>query len=354
MADPNALGAAVTAPSSTGGGVTINLGGSGGGGGSSSAGSGASGPADPGASLLGTLGAGYSVYNAMSQNNAQSNMFNAIRQPSVNAGTNYLNNATSGTLPPAQSAQYNTQANQAATLANQASPYLNAANQGLQQYQAGQLPAWQQQQLDNQTAAAIAQARASMGANVDSSTMAMIESQIRSQASITQGQLLQQNLQTSETLYNLGATTQNESFALMNAANQSVITNLQQDFSNAMAAFTQGDSATANMINTQLQNDQRLSSALDKLIKGLSSSGAITSLSGSNGSVIGALKNLMGMGDGTPSYVTSGQYQTDVSQYLASNPLQGTSTMAPADYVASLGPTDYGTVDSVTYDSSGG
>ena len=257
---------------------------------------GAGGGANTAANILAELGAGYSTYNAINQGNQQAAMFNDIRQPSVTAGKNYLNNATSGTLTPSQQNQANALNSQGNALANQASPFLAAGAQGLQQYESGQLPQWQQQQLDNQTAAAIAQARASMGPNVDSSTMASMEQNIRSQASIAQGQMLQQNLKTATDLYTLGANTQKEAFALIDAGYQSVITNLQQDFADAMAAFTQGDASAANMVNTQLQNDQRLSSALSKLIDGMGSLTAKTAMSG-NSSVSDAIKKLSGFGN---------------------------------------------------------
>jgi hypothetical protein len=170
--------------------------------------------------------------------------------------------------------------------------------------------------------------------------------------------MLQNNLSVTQELFNTGITDQSEAFALYDAANTSVTSSLQQDFSNGMEALKLSDDAALNSLKARIMGDAAVSAAISPLFSNLTKATAIGAGQSSGGSFTDAIKKLLGM-DYTPSYVTSGQYQTDVSQYLASNPLEGTSTMAPADYVASLGssssaPIDYGTVDSVTYDSSGG
>jgi len=308
--------------------------------------------------IPGAVGA-YLGYKGNQSTNQATNTLGNTANLATGAGNTYLGNALSGTLTPAQQNVYNTLNQQGATLNAQSQPLIAAGQLGLQQYQAGQLPAWQQQQLDNQTAAAIAQAKASLGANADSSTMAAVVSQIQNQAEIAKGQMLQNNLSVTQELFNTGITDQNEAFELYDAANTSVTSSLQQDFSNGMDALKLSDDAALNSLKARIMGDAAVSAAISPLFSNLTKATAIGAGQSSGGSFTDAIKKLLGMGDGTPSYVTSGQYQTDVSQYLASNPLQGTSTMAPADYVASLGssssaPTDYGTVDSVTYDSSGG
>jgi hypothetical protein len=289
--------------------------------------------------LAGALGLGSSLwtaYRANKQNAADINNLENIRKPLTDAGSTYLNNALSGALTPGQQKQYNDLVAQSNTLTNQANPLISQATQGIAQAMSGQLPSWQQTQLDNATAAAIAQLRSQMGPNVDSSTMAMMESQIRQQAQITAGQMEQQNLQTYEQLYTLGATTQKEAMALLDAANQSVITNLQQDFANAISAFAGGNAAAMDKINASMAQDKVLSEAIGKIVNGMTTANGKSALDVVGGKVGDAIKKLLGM-DSTPDYVTSGQYQTDVSQYLASNPLEGTSTAAPADWLASQG-----------------
>jgi hypothetical protein len=288
-------------------------------------------------SLLGLGGIGYTAYNANKQAGQQAQTLNDIRKPLTEAGGTYLSNALSGALTPSQSKQYNDLVAQSNTLTNQANPLIAQGTQGIAQATAGQLPSWQQTQLDNATAAALAQARASMGANVDSSSMAQVEAQIRQQAVIAQGQMAQQNLQTYEQLYMLGATTQKEAMALLDAANQSVITNLQQDFSNAIQAFAGGNAAAMDRINTQLANDSILSQSLDKIIKGLTTSNGKNALEVAGGKVGDAIKRLFGYGDTSGGYTAADKAagQAEVAYFGGTS--TGPNDFLTGDYTTSPG-----------------
>jgi hypothetical protein len=208
------------------------------------------------------------------------------------AGQTYLGQALGSQLTQPQQATVDTLRQQAATLGQQAQPYLAAGAQGLQQYEQGQLPEWQQQQLDNQTAAAIAQARASMGANVDSSAMAQIEAQIRQQASIAKGQILQSNLKISQELAQFGFTEQNESMALYTAANDFTNKTIQQDFSNAIEALGITDTAALQRLQASITGNQAVGGAVGSLLGNITKATTIGAAQGSGGSLQNALYKL--------------------------------------------------------------
>ena len=309
-------------------------------------------PDTSGSSLAGALTAGDTAallgYQANKQTDQAAGQLQKSATAAGGAGQQYLAEALGGKLTPAQQATYDTLKKQSETLSQQAEPYLAAGAQGLQAYEQGQLPAWQQTQLDNQTAAAIAQARASMGANVDSSSMAQIEAQIRQQATIAKGQMLQNNLITSQELAQYGLTEQKDAFALMDAANTSVTSSLQQSFTNAMDALGIADNATLREIQARISGNSAVGNSVSSLLGNLTKAYTLSAAQDSNGSVTDAIKKLFGM-DYTPSYVTSGQYGKDVSTWEYLHPLEGTSTAAPADWLASQG---LGTDTSVSSDAN--
>jgi hypothetical protein len=296
----------------------------------------------------------YSAYNANQQNKADAQALNNIAQPLSNAGNKDLSNYLAGALTPAQNKQYQDMTNQGNALVNQAKPMIDQATQGIAQATSGQLPSWQQTQLDNATAAAIAQLRSSMGANVDSSTMAQMEGQIRQQAQITAGQLEQQNLQTYETLYSLGATTQKEAFALLDAANQSVLANLQQDFSNSISAFAGSNTATMDRINAQMAQDKILSDAIGKIVNGMTNASGKTALDVAGGKVGDAIKYLFGGGSDsglTPSgNYTYDYYQSDAGKQSLDQMLNGEITTSSAASPVDAAPVDAAPVDNTPYD----
>ncbi len=311
----------------------------------------------PSNTTLGLLGAGaaglYQQSRAQSQNQGYVNQLQQIAQPSLQAGNTYLNRALSGALTPAQQAQQNALLAQGNTLTQEAAPYLAAGAAGLQAYQSGQLPAWQQQQLDNQTAAAIAQLKASLGPNVDSSTLAAGIQQIQEQAGIAKGQLLQQNLATAENEYGIGTQQQAAAFQAINAGYQSAVTDAQQSFEDAISALTLGDQATLAAIQTAIQGNSQIASATSGLFGNLAMSYAMMQGKGGGGSssIMSGIKNLFGgssaaSSGSTDTYTSGGT--TEVPASLSQD--TGTSSFdpnasilqAPAD-VTSFIPSDYGT-----------
>lgn len=296
------------------------------------------------AGVGGLLTSGYDIYKALQQNKQDVNMLGQIQQPASSAGNKYLSDALAGTLTPAESKQYQDLINQSKTLEAQAQPFIQQGTAGIAAAEAGQLPSWQQQQLDNATQAAIVQARASMGANVDSSSMAQIESQIMQQAQITKGQLAQQNLATYEQLYQLGATTQKEAFALLDTANQYVVADAQQKFQNAIAALGLANTAAMDKINVSLATDALLSKSIAQLFGGLTNASGKTALEAAGGKVMDAIRSLMG-GDPdaslfktTPTDFSTEYYRTDAGKAELAAMLGDTST--PVD--TSTTATDFG------------
>ena len=289
-----------------------------------------------GSSLLGTLGVGaagvYNAYNAGQQVNSAIAPVTQAAGAMSGAGNTYLSSALSGQLTPAQQQTVNTLNQQGATLNAQAQPEILAGQQGLTAYQQGQLPAWQQQQLDQQTAAAIAQARASMGSNVDSSSMAAVEANIQNQAMMAKGQMLQSNLAVTQQLFNAGITNEKDAFALYDQANTFVTQSLQQDFNNALSSFQFGSEASLNALKAKLTSDQMMGETLSTLLGNLTKSTALGAAQGSGGNIVTALKNMFGGSSG-------GYTGADIA---AANQvgagLVGTSTSAPADWLAANTP----------------
>lgn len=300
-------------------------------------------PDTSGSSLAGALTAGavgtYLGYQGNKQFSGMTDQLGKNAAAAGGAGQTYLNQALSGSLTPAQQANYNTLKQQSETVGAQAQPYLAAGAQGLQQYEAGQLPQWQQTQLDNQTAAALAQARASMGANVDSSTMAQIEAQIRGQAEIAKGQMLQNNLTTTQTLAEFGITQQKEAFALMDAANASVTESLQQDFKNALDALQISDSAIQTQIQGKIQANAAVGSAASSLMGNLTKAYALSAAQGSNGNLQNALYKL-----GLASQ--SGDMSNYLKTFNSETAGPGDTAILPINYLDAPAPTiDTPTVD---------
>lgn len=242
---------------------------------------------DPSLSTLGVLGAGavgmYMNNQAQKQNTAEASQLKKLAQPQLGAANSYLSAALTGELTPAQKAAQDAMFAQGNTLTAEASPWLSAASQGLQQAESGQLPAWQQQQLDNQTAAQIAQLKASLGSGVDSSSLAAGIAQIQGNADIVRGQLVQQNLDTAKSQYATGIATQEQGYAALDAGYQAAITDAQNNFADAMTAFAQGDQVMESAIQLEIQGNTAIAGATQQLFGNLAMAYALLSKGGGGG-----------------------------------------------------------------------
>ena len=262
------------------------------------------------ASLLGIGALGLQQANkSRADYQAYVNKLYGLGQPFIDASQSELSRALSGQLTPAELAQQRNFFQTGETLMNQATPWLSQAQAGMQQAAAGQLPQWQQQQLENQKAAAIAQATAQLGPNADSSSLANVMNNINQQFNVQQGLLSQQNLKTAESEYNIGAQTQASAFSNVAAGYQAAITDTQQAFQNAISMAAQGDQPIEAGIQLAIQGDAQIQAALAGLFGSLANayaymqsgpSAAKGGAGGSSGSGTFDWKKIFGGGFTTP------------------------------------------------------
>lgn len=261
------------------------------------------------ASLLGIGALGLEQANkSREQYQAYVNKLYGLGQPFVDASQSELSKALSGVLTPAELAQQQNFFQTGQNLQNQAAPWLSQAQFGMQQAATGQLPQWQQQQLENQKAAAIAQATAALGPNADSSSLANVMNNINQQFNVQQGLLNQQNLSTAESEYNIGAQTQATGLSNIAAGYQAAITDTQQAFQNAISLAAQGDQPIESGIQLAIQGDAQIQAALAGLFGSLANAysylqsgpgGAKSGTSGSSGTF--DWKKIFGGAFNTPS-----------------------------------------------------
>ena len=197
-----------------------------------------------------------------SQNQTYADTLANLGKPYVAAGQQQLTTAQSGTLTPAQQAQQANLKSQGGTLTSEANPLISGGTAAITAANAGQLPAWQQAQIDQQTAQQKAQIRQSLGANVDSSTLAQYDAQIDQQAAITKGNLEQQNLASGQSELGQGTNLQQQGQADIQAGYKVATDAAQQAFTNAMNLAATGNGPIMDAVNTLIQGDSQVSSAL--------------------------------------------------------------------------------------------
>ena len=146
---------------------------------------------------------------------------------------------------------------------------LGIANQGFADYSANKLPPAIEQQLQDQVASQKAALRASLGPNVDSSTLATQYAAIDNQANLNRQQLLDSRLQTAQNSYNQV---------------QGAFTTL---LNQAIAAGSTGMAPETTAIQTLIQSDAQISQALNQLF-GSIATGYGLSQSGTGGTPGGA------------------------------------------------------------------
>jgi hypothetical protein len=306
----------------------------------------------PSGSNLATLGLGAAgLYEANQQkktNDAQAATLTGLGKPYVDAGQTALKQAQAGTLNPQQQALQNSQLGQGTTLTGQAGPLLDIANTAFKQYQAGQLPAWQQAELDQQKADAMAQLKQSLGAQVDSSTLAQAMAGIDKQFETAKGQLLQQNLATGQSAESQGQGIQGQGFAATNAGWQTGVDAVQQSFTNAINLATAGNGPVAEAVQLAIAGDTQLTNNLMQfygaLAKSYASNASGTSKSSGLGSLLSGASGALSGGNAVRGLVNAaGNGVTDTTA------LTGTQSLLPSDLPTST--PDLG-IDPSTLDTS--
>ena len=212
----------------------------------------------------------YSAGQARKEYGQAASTLAGLGQPYVEAGKKQLDTALSGALTPAQQAQADLYGTQAKTLYGQATPFISAGTYDITQSQAGQLPQWQQQQLENEKAAAIARATSTLGPNVDSTTLGNVINNINAQFDIQRGNLMQQNLATGESLFNLGVGVQTQGMQAEQAAANVPVAAAQTAFANALNLEAGGNQPVEASVQTMLAGDQLIAQQLRDFMTAMS------------------------------------------------------------------------------------
>lgn len=242
----------------------------------------------------------YEANQAKNQNDAFANTLLSAGQPLVNAGQNELTNAQTGKLNPQAAGLQTSQTTQGNTLVGQAGPLLNIGNTAFQNFVAGSLPPWQQTELDQQKAAALAQAKQSMGSQVDSSTMGQIQAQIDSQYDIAKGNLMQQNLGIGEQAFAQGQQVQQLGFSDIQAGWQTGMNAIQQSFNNAVSLMSAGFGPIEDAIQLKIQGDTQITDSLMQMM-GLIGLGYAQSQAGNKPGTTGGGTKLPSIPGSSPS-----------------------------------------------------
>jgi hypothetical protein len=195
--------------------------------------------------------------------------------------------------------------------ASRGQPLIDIGNTAMQQYQAGNLPQWQQLELDQKVAQQKALARQSLGANVDSTTLAQMDSQIDAQAAIAKGQMIQSNLATGEAAYGQGVGYETTGNAAVTQGYRSAVTDINQNLSNAISTIGAGLGPLESAIQMQIQGDTAITNSLMQMYSALAKAagtaaagggaagggaggGAGGAAGGTTGGLAGGLSSLLG------------------------------------------------------------
>jgi len=283
--------------------------------------------------------AGLSAANQQKSENAA--LANKLATPAnalISGGMKDLSNYKD--LSPTQQAALQSGVSTGQTLTGEANPLIGIGQTAFGQYGLGQLPAWQQAEIDQKTAQQKALARQSLGANVDSTTLAQMDAQIDQQAEISKGNLLQQNLSTGEQAYQQGTGLQQTGGTDITAAYNNASQDISKNLSDALSQITTGLGPLEDSINIQIQGNTALTGQLQQLYaalaKATSSGGAASGGAASGGGLGSLVSGAKGLVSGAKNLYNSltGGFTPDPS-LTGSN--MSFPTAAPLDVTGQLG-----------------
>lgn len=234
----------------------------------------------------------YEANQAKQANAALAKPLTDVSTPLLNSGLDQLGKYQQ--LTPLQNSALTSATSTGATLTGEADPLLGIGKTAMSDYTAGKLPQWQQAQLDAKIAQAKALARQSLGANVDSTTLAQIDAQIESQAMQTQGALLGQNLATGEQAYKQGTDLQQQGGADTVAGYRAAVTDVNNNLRNALDTITAGLGPLEESIKLQIAGNTALTGQLQALFGALAKSMNTGSAAAGGSSGGGALSGALG------------------------------------------------------------
>ena len=255
---------------------------------------------------------GSAAYLAKQQQDANSKLAGQLRDqstPILKSGQDQLANYQN--LTDLQKKALESGVSTGSTLTGLADPLLGIGKDAFSQYTGGQLPAWQQAEIDQKVAQAKALARQSLGANVDSSTLSQVDSQIDQQAEISKGQLMEQNLASGEKAYDQGAGYTLQGGAYAKAAYDKASADITSNLHNALDTITVGLGPLSDSIKYEIAGNTALQKSMQDLYGALAKAGTTAgggTSGGGIGSVIGGVKSIYDkvIGGGTPAVTPPG------------------------------------------------
>jgi hypothetical protein len=259
------------------------------------------------------------------------NQLTALGNQDINASKQMYGNYINNKLNPQDQALLNNANKTVSDIAANSAGLSSIAKAAFTNYENGVLPAWQQAQLDAQTEAQkqqVAQQLSSAGIS-DSTILASAYANIDNQASITKGQLLQQNFSTGTAAYDEFLKGTQEGNSILETATKTADTTLNSELQAALSAFGTGSGIVQSAIDTAMKTDQQYSAELASLYATLTAAYAKqyqTTTSNGGGSkspsvsVGGKSSAGSGGGGGSPASPNSSDIvNNDVSQNLDPN-----------------------------------
>ena len=243
---------------------------------------------------------GSAAYLAKQQQDANSKLAGQLRDqstPILKSGQDQLANYQN--LTDLQKKAMDTGVSTGSTLTGLADPLLGIGKDAFSQYTGGQLPAWQQAEINQKVAQAKALARQSLGANVDSSTLSQVDSQIDQQAEISKGQLMEQNLASGEKAYDQGAGYVSQGGTATKAAYDKASADITTNLHNALDTITVGLGPLSDSIKYEIAGNTALQKSMQDLYGALAKAGTTAgggTGGGGTGSVIGGAKSIYDAG----------------------------------------------------------
>lgn len=213
----------------------------------------------------------YEGSQASKQNQAKENQLTALGTPLTNQGTALTGAYNTGTLTPAEQNVVTTAQQQGQTLIDAASPLYSIASSAFSQYQAGQLQPWQQTQLDQSTAAQKASIQsqfASMGLSGSTQEAAQL-AQVDSNAEITKGTMMANNLQVGDQQFSQWLTTTTQGQQIQMAGKQFAVQALDTDLTTGLQFSQAGMEPVQQAVTLGIQQDTQLSGNIQQLMTGL-------------------------------------------------------------------------------------
>jgi hypothetical protein len=195
------------------------------------------------------------------------NQLTALGNQDINASKQLYGNYINNKLNPQDQALLNNANKTLSDIAANSAGLSSIAKTAFTNYENGVLPAWQQAQLDAQTEAQkqqVAQQLSSAGIS-DSTILASAYANIDNQASITKGQLLQQNFSTGTAAYDEFLKGTQEGNSILATATQTADNTLNSELQAALSAFGTGSGIVQNAIDTAMKTDQQYSAELAAL-----------------------------------------------------------------------------------------